>query len=78
MIRLNNWQCLFIEAFKPIIEEEAFIIELPTITKPPSNVTVTAGKPVKLECEASGTPPLTFTWTHDGKTLENDKAVTVY
>lgn len=62
-------------ATKP--KEEAVIMELPTITKSPANVAVITGEKVTLECEAVGTAPITFIWTHDGKSLDEVKTIKV-
>ncbi|XP_031789486.1 uncharacterized protein LOC100679567 isoform X4 [Nasonia vitripennis] len=66
---------LTVKVTKP--KEEAVIMELPTITKPPSNTTIVTGEKVVLEFEAIGTLPISFIWTHKGKSLDEVKTVKI-
>lgn len=52
-------------------------MELPKITKLPSNLSVSTGEKITLECEVTGLPPPTLTWTHNGKPLDDTKSVGV-
>lgn len=38
----------------------------PTIAKHPANKNIAVGKNVVFECQATGAPPLMYTWMHDG------------
>ncbi len=51
-----------IQSFTPFI----FTPAAPVIETPPAGLTVTEGGPVVFAVEASGTPPLFYTWSKDG------------
>ncbi|XP_048588097.1 hemicentin-1 isoform X9 [Nematostella vectensis] len=47
----------------------------PTITHPPSDVTVARGSAASLSCNASGTPPLNISWSRPGSSFYYEGAV---
>ena len=49
----------------------------PVITGQPSDVRVHAGEAVTLTVAASGTPPLTYQWKHDGQDLVGQTSATL-
>lgn len=51
--------------------------ESPTFTVPLSNVMARAGQKIKLECEVSGLPPPTLTWSHNGKPVRETRELKV-
>lgn len=46
------------------------VLEMPSFVKPMENKEITAGKPIVLECMASGSPKPTLTWLKDGGPLK--------
>lgn len=51
--------------------------ESPAFPIPLSNVMARAGQKIKLECEVSGLPPPTLTWSHNGKTVRETREIKV-
>ena len=41
----------------------------PTIAKHPTNKNIAVGRTVVFECQATGAPPLVYTWMHDGNDM---------
>ena len=58
-------------------KDDAILMAVPKIVKYPANVSAVTGDKVTLECEATGLPPPKFTWTHQGKSLDEVKTVKV-
>lgn len=52
-------------------------MESPKFILPLSNVMARAGQKIKLECEISGLPPPSLTWSHNGKAVKETREIKV-
>lgn len=69
LFRIDNDGSNLITALEPT--------ELPKFILPLSNVMARAGQKIKLECEVSGLPLPTLTWSHNGKTVKETRELKV-